>query len=106
MKTNNKYLALSLITVLTVAGTSIAALSFGQAVTTLNCSMSGSSVGTNQAAILTATGGNGFYTWSGPNLNVTNSGGSQFAVSYPNPGIYPITVTSGSQTATCNVSVV
>ena len=106
MKTNQKYLALSLVTALTVAGMSLGALSFAQTVTTLNCSMSGSSVGTNQAAILTATGGNGTYSWSGSNLDITNSGGNQFAVSYPDVGVYPITVSSAGQTATCNVSVV
>lgn len=90
-------------TVLTVTGMSIGALSFAQNVTTLNCSVNASSVGLNQAAIVTATGGNGTYFWSGPNLNITNSGGSQFAVSYPNAGTYPITVQSGNQTATCNV---
>ena len=106
MKTNQKYLLLSVITVLTVTGASLGALSFAQTVTTLTCSVGASSVNVNQAAIVTAMGGNGNYFWSGPNLNVTNSGGSQFAVSYPNPGIYPITVQSGGQAATCNVRVV
>lgn len=106
MKTNQKYLLLSLVTILTVTGASIGALSFAQTVTTLGCSVAGSSVGVNQAAILTATGGNGTYVWSGPSLNVTNSGGTQFAVSYPTVGTYPITVTSAGQSATCNVNVV
>ena len=95
-----------MVTVLVVAGVSLGALSFAQTVTTLGCSVAGSSVATNQAAILTATGGNGTYYWSGPNLNVTNPAGSQFAVSYPNAGVYPITVQSAGQSATCNVSVV
>ena len=106
MKTNQKYLLLSLITVLTVTGASLGALSFAQTVTTLTCRVGASSVNANQAAIVTATGGNGTYFWSGPNLNVTNSGGGQFAVSYPNPGTYPITVQSAGQSATCNVNVV
>jgi len=106
MKTNTKYLLLSFVTVLTVTGMSIGALSFAQTVTTLGCSVNVSSVGLNQAAIVTATGGNGTYYWSGSNLNVTNSGGNQFAVSYPNSGTYPITVQSAGQTATCNVNVV
>jgi hypothetical protein len=106
MKTNQKYLLLSLVTILTVTGASIGALSFAQTATTLSCSVNATSVGANQAAIITATGGNGTYFWSGPNLDVTNSGGSQFAVSYPNPGAYPIMVSSGGQTTTCNVVVV
>lgn len=80
-------------------------MSFAQTVTPLGCSVNVSSVAINQAAILTATGGNGTYYWSGPNLNVTNGAGNQFAVSYPNAGTYPITVTSAGQTATCNVNV-
>jgi hypothetical protein len=106
MKTNHKYIALSLVTMLTVTGVSVGALSFAQTVTTLSCSVGAASVIANQPAIITATGGNGSYSWSGTNLAVTNSAGSQFAVSYPNPGTYPITVMSGSQTATCNVTVV
>jgi hypothetical protein len=105
MKTNQKYLLLSLATILTVTGASLGALSFAQTVTPLTCSVNAASVNVNQAAIVTATGGNGSYYWSGPNLDVTNSGGSQFAVSYPNAGTYPITVASAGQTATCNVSV-
>jgi hypothetical protein len=106
MKTNKKYFLLSLVTVLTVTGASIGVLSFAQTVTPLTCSVNASSVSVNQAAILTATGGNGSYYWSGTNLNVTNSGGSQFAVSYPDAGVYPITVSSAGQTVTCNVNVI
>jgi len=96
----------SLVTVLTVMGMSLGALSLAQTVTLLGCSVNASSVAPNQAAILTVTGGNGTYFWSGPNLSISNSGGTQFAVSYPNAGVYPITVQSGSQAATCNVNVV
>jgi len=106
MKTNKKYLLLSLITVLTVTGASVGVLSFAQTVTPLTCSVNVPVVNAGQAAILTATGGNGSYYWSGLNLNVTNSGGSQFAVSYPDAGTYPITVSSAGQSVTCNVSVV
>jgi len=106
MKTNQKYMLLSLVTVLTVAGMSLGALSLAQTVTTLSCSIGAPSVGVNQAAVLTAMGGNGTYFWSGPNMNVTNPAGSQFAVSYPDPGTYPVMVSSANQTATCNVNVV
>lgn len=93
-------------TIVAVAGMSIGTLGFAQTVTTLTCSVNASSVGLNQAAILTATGGNGSYFWSGPNLNVTNSTGNQFAVSYPDAGTYPITVSSAGLVATCNVNVI
>jgi hypothetical protein len=106
MKTNQKYLLLSLVTILTVTGASLGALSFAQTVTPLTCAVNATSVNVNQAAILTATGGNGSYFWSGTNLDITNSGGSQFAVSYPVAGMYPITVSSAGQTVTCDVSVV
>jgi hypothetical protein len=105
MKTNQKYLILSLATVLTVTGASIGALSFAQTVTPLACSTASSSVAVNQAVVVTATGGNGTYAWSGTDLAITNAGGTQFAVSYPNAGTYPITVASAGETATCNVNV-
>jgi hypothetical protein len=105
MKTNQTYWALSLATAIAVAGLSLGALSFAQAVTPLACSTSAASVNANQAAVVTATGGNGTYFWTGTNLNVTNSAGNRFAVSYPNAGVYAITVTSAGQSATCNITV-
>jgi hypothetical protein len=105
MKTNPKYLLLAVTAVFTVAGMSFGVLSMAQGVPTLTCSSSVSSVAVNQAEVLTATGGNGAYLWSGPNLTVTNTAGSQLAVSYNAPGVYPITVASAGQTATCNVNV-
>jgi hypothetical protein len=105
MKTNQKYLILSLITVFTVTVMSVGTLSFAQTFSPLSCSASASSVGLNQTMTLTASGGNGTYFWSGSNLNVTNSAGSQFAVSYPNAGTYSVNVSSAGQTATCMVNV-
>jgi hypothetical protein len=106
MKTNKKYLLLSLVTILAVSGMSFGVMSFAQTVTPLTCSINASPVNVNQAAILTATGGNGTYFWSGQNLNVTNSAGNQFAVSYPIAGTYAVQVSSAGQMATCNVNVV
>lgn len=105
MKTNKSYALLSLATAIAVAGMSLGAVSFAQTVP-VACSIAVSTVNTNQAAVFTATGGNGTYVWSGPNLNITNASGNQFSVSYPNPGVYPITVASAGQTATCNMTVV
>lgn len=89
-----------------VAVISIGALGFAQTANTLSCSVEAGAVNTNQAAIVTAIGGNGIYAWPTSNPGITTAAGNQFAVSYPNPGDYPITVTSGNQTATCDVSVV
>ncbi len=105
MKTHQKYWALSIVTALTLTGSSLGALSSAQTVTPLTCTLGASSVTTNQAMIMTAAGGNGTYAWSGPNLSVTNGSGSQFAVSYPNAGVYTITVASAGLTATCNLNV-
>ncbi len=105
MKTNQKYAALSAVTAFAVVVMSLGALSFAQTVTPLTCTVAQSSVATNQSVILTAAGGNGTYAWSGTNLNTTNPTGNQFAVSYPNTGVYPVTVTSAGQTATCSVNV-
>ena len=106
IKTNQSYTLVPFITALAVLLLTLSAPSFAQTVTPLSCSVGSSSVTTNQAATLTASGGTGVYTWSGTNLNVTNANGSQFAVSYPTAGTYTVIVTSGLQTATCNVVVV
>ena len=106
MKTNKTYAALSIMTGIAFMALTLGSLGFAQTVTPVTCSVNMSSVSTNQAAIFTAAGGNGTYSWSGPNLSVTNASGSQFAVSYPNPGVYTITVTSGGQSASCNTTVV
>lgn len=106
MNTNKKYLLLSLVTLVAVSAMSFGSIGFAQTVTPLTCSNASSSVIANQVATLTATGGTGTYFWSGLNLNVTNSAGSQFAVSYPSVGVYTVNVSSGSQTASCTVNVV
>ncbi|MEK7601326.1 MAG: hypothetical protein AAB480_02240 [Patescibacteria group bacterium] len=106
MKTHQKYLALSVVTALTAMGASLGSLGFAQTVTPLTCSVANPTVSVNQSAVITAFGGNGIYQWSGTNLNITNSAGSQFAVSYPNPGVYTITVTSAGLNASCSFTVV
>ena len=105
MKMNKKYALLSFVTAIAVMGMSVGSLSFAQTVP-VSCSPSVSTVSANQAATLTASGGNGTYAWSGTNLNVTNSAGTQFAVSYPTPGTYTVIVSSAGQAATCSVTVV
>jgi hypothetical protein len=105
MKMNKKYALLSLVTAVAVMGMSLGSISLAQT-PPVSCSPSSSTVSSNQAATLTASGGNGVYSWSGTNLNITNSAGTQFAVSYPTPGTYTVIVSSAGQSATCNVTVV
>jgi len=108
MKTNQifrTYMLVSLITAFAVVALSLGTLSSAQSVTPLTCSVASATVGPNQAAIITASGGNGSYIWSGSNLNVTNASGNSFAVSYPEAGTYTITVTSAGLSASCNFTV-
>lgn len=105
MKMNQKYALLSFITAVAVMAMSTGSLSFAQAITPVTCNINVSSILPNQAAIFTASGGNGFYTWSGTNLNITNASGNQFAVSYPNAGTYTITVTSAGLSSSCTMTV-
>jgi len=105
MKNNQKYFFVSFVTGLAVAGASLGTLGLAQAVVPLSCMASQTLVASNQATIFTAVGGNGIYTWSGANINVTNATSNQFAVSYPDPGVYTITVSSGGYSANCNMTV-
>ena len=76
-----------------------------QTVPTLSCSPGTASVHVGEAALFTATGGNGNYSWSGQNLVVSNANGVQFTATYPSPGVYTITVSSAGQTANCTAQV-
>lgn len=83
-------------------------LSFGpvtHAQSALTCSPSTTVVGVGQPVTFSASGGDGTYIWTGPNLNITNPNGVQFVVTYPSAGLYPITVTSDGDTATCTMNV-
>lgn len=100
-----QYLALSLVAIFMVMA-GFGSIGVAQAATPLSCNVGSSSVGVNQNSILTASGGDGTYFWSGENLNITNSSGSQFSVSYPSFGTYNVTVLSAGQSAVCNINVV
>ncbi len=73
---------------------------------TLACSPSVQTANAGQSVTFSASGGNGFYTWSGQNLVVINPTGTSFNVSYPSGGTRMITVTSGSESASCTINVV
>jgi len=70
MKTNQiygKYAFVSLVAIVAVMAISLGTLSSAQTVTPLTCDVSSPSVRANQAAIFTASGGDGVYVWSGTN---------------------------------------
>ncbi len=74
----------------------------------LVCSPSSVATTTNTAVTLSASGGTGTYAWSAPNGTPTSGSGASFGVVYATPSgstPYQATVTSGSQTATCAVTV-
>ena len=99
-----QFLALSLVAIIMVMA-GFGSIGVAQAAAPVSCSVGSPSVGVNQNSVLTAMGGDGTYFWSGENLNVTNSSGSQFSVSYPSVGTYNVTVSSGGQSAVCNINV-
>jgi len=73
--------------------------------TPLSCSPAFQVVGLTNPATLTASGGTGSYTWSAPTGDPTGGSGSTFVTSFPGPGLATVTVSSGGQTANCQVSV-
>lgn len=91
--------------VVTLMAMTVAIAPLGHAQTALTCSPSTVSMGLNQSATFTASGGNGSYVWSGQNLVVNNPTGNQFTVSYPAAGSYTITVASAGLTANCTMNV-
>ena len=60
----------------------------------------------NSPAIFSALGGDGVYAWSIFGATPSHGEGGQFSTVPPTIGIFTVIVTSGSLSATCNVSVV
>ena len=71
----------------------------------LTCSPSTQTVNVNQAANLSASGGNGTYNWSAFGGSPSSGSGGSFATSYSVSGLRTVTVTSGGQSAQCTVNV-
>ncbi len=69
------------------------------------CTPTSVSVAPGQSVSLSATGGNGAYVWSSPGLTITDANGQNFVVNFNADGSYPVTVTSASSSATCDVNV-
>lgn len=69
----------------------------------LTCSPSSANVAVGQQISFTAAGGNGTYSWNGPGM--ATQSGSVLTVYYPWSGGSFLTVSSGNQTAVCNVTI-
>jgi hypothetical protein len=102
-----KALSLSLVGAMMIGALGIYEISSAQTYPNLVCNTGSSSVNPNQSINLTATGGTGTYSWSGSGITATSTSGTngQFNVSYATPGSYMVTVTSGTQSANCFVTV-
>lgn len=72
----------------------------------LSCSPANSSIPTNTNTSFTTGGGNGTYSWTAAGGNPAGPlGGLSFTTQWATTGSKTVTVTSGTQTATCNVTV-
>jgi uncharacterized repeat protein (TIGR01451 family)/LPXTG-motif cell wall-anchored protein len=69
------------------------------------CVPTSQTVDINQTANLSASGGNGSYTWSAPGGSPSTGSTQGFATQYGTSGTKFVTVTSNGQTATCTVIV-
>lgn len=92
-------------TVTLTSGTATATCQVNVTLPTLTCTPTSQVVGLGNTATMTAAGGTGVYTWSAPTGSPTTGSGSTFAPSINTVGSNQVTVTSGSQTAVCNVDV-
>ncbi len=72
---------------------------------TLTCSPSSQSTVVGRSISVSASGGNGNYVWSSPDLTITNPNGSGFSATYVSAGVKTLTVTSGGQVTSCTVVV-
>jgi len=72
---------------------------------TLSCLPLTQNVTLGQSIAVSATGGNGSYTWSSPELRVINPNGSGFSANYASVGLKTLTVTSAGSVATCTINV-
>jgi hypothetical protein len=72
---------------------------------TLVCAPPIQSTTVGQTVNVGATGGDGTYSWAAPAGTPATGGGPGFSTAYAAAGAYAITVSSGTQTATCSVTV-
>ncbi len=67
----------------------------------LFCNPPSQNVSLGQTVNLTASGGNGSYTWYAPDGNVSSTNGNALNVSYSSTGVKTVTVNSNGLTANC-----
>lgn len=70
-----------------------------------SCSVSPASVTTGQNVTVSATGGDGNYSWAIPGGSPTSGTGSSLQTQFSSTGTQTITVTSANRTGTCTVVV-
>lgn len=72
----------------------------------LVCSPASQTVGTGLSASFSASGGQASKSWSSPGSNAPTTGtGASYSATYATSGTKTVTVTSGTQTADCTVTV-
>lgn len=71
----------------------------------LACTPSTQGVLAGGTASFNATGGNGTYAWTAPSGSPAAGQGGTFGTSYTDDGVYTVTVTSGTESANCEVTV-
>jgi hypothetical protein len=72
----------------------------------VSCSPTVQNVNVGQQLNLTASGGNGVYTWAAPGIvDTSQTGSSGYFVNYGSAGTRIVVVTSGGSSATCTVNV-
>lgn len=69
------------------------------------CAPNSQTVNINQFATLSASGGNGTYSWSAPSGSPATGNQQTFSVRYPSAGTYNVSVTSAGQSDSCTVIV-
>ena len=71
----------------------------------LICTPGVQTVNVNQAAVVSATGGNGTYSWVAPGASSANLNGQNVSIVYTSAGTRTVTVNSGNQSAVCTIVV-
>jgi uncharacterized repeat protein (TIGR01451 family) len=89
------------------SGTQTATCSVSVSVTVeiLSCTPVSQNINIGGIAAFSATGGTGSYSWNAPGGAPDSGSGTNFSSAFYTPGTKNVTVTSGSQTATCAVHV-
>lgn len=71
----------------------------------LSCTPATQTVALGSNASMSASGGNGTYVWSSPDLTINNTSGSGFSANFASAGQHTVTVSSGGGSSTCTVTV-